>query len=122
MLIVLKRRRHLLELAGALDEYLLVCVDQNVADRLVAEQRLERSEAEDLVDDVAENRIALRDRQRHAASAIERETSTRISASTLLALGGRELLEIQLRQQLAVHAAAHFQVLCPARTAGPGPA
>ena len=70
--IVLKRGRHLFELARALDEHLLVRIDQDVADRLVAEQRLQRSEAEDFVDDVAENRVALGNRQRHAGFGDER--------------------------------------------------
>ena len=59
MLIVLKGGRALLELAGALDVHLLVGIHENVADRLVAQQRLERPEAEDFIDDVAENGVAL---------------------------------------------------------------
>ena len=55
VLVVLERRRQPLELAAALDVDLLVGVDQDVADRRVAQQRLERPEAEDLVDDVAED-------------------------------------------------------------------
>ena len=43
----------------ALDVDVLVGVDQDVADRRVAQQRLERPEAEDLVDDVGEERLAL---------------------------------------------------------------
>ena len=59
VLVVLERRRHRFELAAALDEHLLVGVDQDVADRLVAQQRLERAEAEHLVEHVAENGVAL---------------------------------------------------------------
>ena len=59
VLVVLERRRQPFELAVALDVDVLVGVDQDVADRRIAQQRLERSEAEDLVDDVPEERLAL---------------------------------------------------------------
>ena len=61
VLVVLKRRGHALEHAGALDEDVLVRVDQDVADRRVAQQRLERSEPEHVVD--AARRTALRARR-----------------------------------------------------------
>ena len=44
---------------AALDEHVLVRVDQDVADRRVAQQRLERPETEHLVEDLAEQRLAL---------------------------------------------------------------
>ena len=53
--VVGSRSRH----AAALDVDVLVGVDEDVVDRRVAQQRLERSEAEDLVEDVAEDRLAL---------------------------------------------------------------
>ena len=40
--IVLERRRHFLELAVALDEHMFVGVDEDVADRRIAKERLER--------------------------------------------------------------------------------
>ena len=55
-----------LEHAAALDEHVLVGVDQDVADRRVAQQRLERPEAEHLVDQLAEQRVALAQAERRA--------------------------------------------------------
>ena len=43
----------------ALDEHLVVAVDQDVGDRRVLEQRLERAEAEQLVEHVADQLLAL---------------------------------------------------------------
>ena len=66
VLVVLERRRQPVQLAAALDVDVLIGVDQDVADRRIAQQRLERPEPEDLVDDVAENRVALAHAERHA--------------------------------------------------------
>jgi hypothetical protein len=57
--VVLERRRDLLEATGALDVHLLVGVDEDVVDVRIAEQRLERPEAEDFVEDVAEDQLSL---------------------------------------------------------------
>ena len=54
-----KCRGTLLEHAAALDEHVLVGVDEDVADRRVAQQRLERPEPEDIVDELTEQRFAL---------------------------------------------------------------
>ena len=64
VLVVLERGGHLLEHAAALHVHLLVGVHQDVVDRRVAQQRLERPEAEDLVEDVAEDLLALGHRER----------------------------------------------------------
>ena len=66
VLVVLERRRQPVELAAALDVDVLVGVDQDVADRRIAQQRFERPEPEDLVDDIAKNRVALAHAERHA--------------------------------------------------------
>ena len=50
MRLVLEERRHRLEHAAALDEDVLVAVDQDVVDGRVLEQRLERPEPDHLVD------------------------------------------------------------------------
>ena len=55
----LKRTGRRLEHAVALDEDLGVAVDQDVGDGRVLEQRLERPEAEQLVEDVADQLLAL---------------------------------------------------------------
>ena len=59
MLFVLEPHRARLERAVALDEHLVVAVDQDVGDRGVLEQRLERPEAEQFVEHVADQLLAL---------------------------------------------------------------
>ena len=57
MRLVLEGDMHLLELAVPLDEAVVVTVDQNVVDRRVFQQRLERPEADHFIDDVADELI-----------------------------------------------------------------
>ena len=66
----------------ALDEDVLVRVDQDVADGRVAQQRLERTQAEDVVEELGEQRLALgqADRRRSPRRAARR-TAMRISLS-----------------------------------------
>ena len=90
-------------------------VDQDVADGLVAKQWLQRTKPEDFVDDIAQNRVALAHRQRHARFGDERRHQRADFRLDFAALGGRELLEIQLRQQLAMDATAYLE--CCARRA-----
>jgi hypothetical protein len=49
----------------AIDVDVFVGVDEDIADRRVAQERLERPEAEDFVDHVAEDRVALAHAERH---------------------------------------------------------
>jgi len=56
--IILKRRRHPFEYALPLDEHVLIGVDEYVADVRIAEQRLERTQAEYIVQDLGEQRLA----------------------------------------------------------------
>ena len=57
--LVLEADRRRLQHAVALDEDLVVAVDQDVGDGRVLEQRLERAQAEQLVEDVADQLLAL---------------------------------------------------------------
>ena len=57
--VVLEDDAGFLEHAVALDEHLVVAVDEDVRDVAVLEQRLERSEAEQLVEDVDDQVLAL---------------------------------------------------------------
>ena len=59
MLIVLERHVRELQLALALDVDLLRTVDHHLGEGLVAQQRLERAEAQDLVGDLLEHAHAL---------------------------------------------------------------
>ena len=58
--LVLERDVRLLQLAVPLDEAVLVTVDQDVVDRGVLEQRLERAKPDHLVDDVVDQRLEFR--------------------------------------------------------------
>ena len=58
-MVILKRARHPFEFALSLDEDVLPRIDQHIVHRLVAEQRLERSETEHLVQHVTDDRVAL---------------------------------------------------------------
>ncbi len=57
--LVLEAHRRRLEHAVALDEHAVVAVDQDVGDRRVLEQRLERPEAEQFVEHVVDQLLAL---------------------------------------------------------------
>ncbi len=115
VLVVLERRRQPLELAAALDVDLLVGVDQDVADRRVAQQRLERPEAEDLVDDVAEDHLALGHAERHALFGDQVEQQRADLRLGARPLGRRERLEVQAVEQLAVDVGLQLEVLRPRR-------
>ena len=65
-----KPRRRALELAGALDVDPVVRVDHDLRDGVVAQERLERAVAEDVVGDLADELPPLLPRQRRA---VERE-------------------------------------------------
>ena len=66
-----KRIAGLLEHAAALDEDALVRVDQNVVDRIVLEQRLDRPEPEHLVGRIGGELVELSCVERHVADAHE---------------------------------------------------
>ena len=102
--IVLERRRHALEHAAALDEHVLVGVDQDVADRRVAQQRLERPEAEHVVEQLAEQRFALAEAERRVLFGEQLAEQRADLALGARAIGLRQRLEVQAVEQLAVDA------------------
>ena len=111
MLVVLKRRRHPLEHPVAFDVHVAGGVDQDVVDRLVAQQRLEGTEVEHFVQHVAENRLPLA--QRHGCARL-REQAGRQGPD--LGLGARsvrlgERFEIEATQQLAVDLRLDLEIL-----------
>ena len=115
VLVVLERRRQPLEHAAALDVDLLVRVDQDVADRRVAQQRLERPEAEDLVEDVAEDRsrsLMLSGVPLFGDQLEEQRPDFRLGAR---AVGRRQRLEVQPVEQLPVDVRLQLEVLRPRR-------
>ena len=101
-----------LEHAVALDEHVLVGVDQDVADRRIAQQRLERPEAEHVVESLDEQRFALAEAERRAFFARAARAAAcgfRLSARGAVGLGER--LEVQAVQQLAMDAGPKLQIL-----------
>jgi hypothetical protein len=115
MRIVLEGGGDTLEDALPLDEHIAIRVDQDVVDRRVAQQRLERSEAEDVVEDFGEERLALGETERRRFFR-EQESQQRAD----FALGSRpigvgERFEIQAVQQLLVNRRAKLEILLPDR-------
>ena len=95
-----------------LDEAVLVAVDQDVVDRRVLEQRLQRAEADHLVDDVVDQRVELGDVDRHALLArLFRDEIMHLAAHLVL---GQALQrdEVDLLDQHAVDARARIDAPC----------
>ena len=113
MAIVLEIRRHLLEHAAALDEHVLVAIDQDVADRRVAQQRLERPEPEHVVQNLGEQRFALGEAERRLFLGEQLEQQRADLALGPGAIGLGERFEIQPVQQLAMNARPQLHVLVP---------
>ena len=110
VLVVLERRRQPLELALALDVDVLVGVDQDVADRRVAQQRLERPETEDFVDDVGEERLALGHAERHALFGDQLEQQRPDFRFRSRAIRRRQRLEVQPVEQFPVYVRLHVEI------------
>ena len=115
MLVVLKVRRDPFEEAAALDEDLLVRVDEDVTDGRIAEQRLERPEAEHIVEQLGKERFALRQADWRAffGENLAKEHPDLALGARSIRLGQR--FEIQAGQQLLVHAGPEIQVLLTRR-------
>jgi hypothetical protein len=116
--VVLEGRVDPLEDPAALDVDVLVGVDQDVVDRRVAQDRLERSEAEHLIDELAVQDIALSHADRHAFFA-EQLVDERLD----LAFGARavragERFEVEAVQQLLVNVGLELDVARPRRLHG----
>ena len=115
MAVVLKVRRNLFELAAAFDEDVLVGVDQDVADRRIAQQRLDRSEPEDVVEQLGEQLFAFGQADRCAffrQNFAEQNANLAFSARPVR-LGER--LEVEAADQLAMNVGAQLEVLRPRR-------
>ena len=95
----------------ALDEHVLVGVDQDVADRRIAQQRLERPEPEDFVDQLAEQDVALAQAERRSFFGEQLADQRADLAFGARAIGVRQRLEIQPVEQLAVDVRLQLDVL-----------
>ena len=117
---VLEGRRQPLELSLPLDVDVLVRIDENVADRRVAEQRLERSKPEHFVDDVGEEGFAIAHAERSALFGNQLEQQRADLAFGAGPIGGRQRLEIQPVEQLPVNVALELQIAGPRGGGGSG--
>src|SRR5688572_24168406 len=111
MAVVLERGGQTLELAAALDVDRFVGVDQDVADTRIPQQWLERPEAEDLVDDVAQDALALGHAERHALLGDQVEEQRPNLAFCPRSLRVGQGLEIQAVEKLAVDVPLQLDVL-----------
>ena len=111
VLVVLERRGDAFEHALSLDEDLLVGVDQDVVDRRIAEQRLERPEAEHIVQDLGEQRFAFAqvDRGRLLGQQLTEKSANLTFGARAIRL--RQRFQVQPVEQLAVDVATQLQVL-----------
>ena len=118
--IVLEDDVGLFELAFALHVDLIRPVDENVRDRRVAQQRLERAEAEQLVEHVGHERLALE--QAHRSGLLEPFDDDGNDPADfrfgLLALHAREPLQVQAVQQVLMDACLQMLVVLLARVRG----
>jgi hypothetical protein len=121
MLVVLEGRVEPFELAAPLHVDLLIGVHQDVAHRRVAEQRLQRPEAEDLVDYVAEDGVPLAHAERGALLRNQVEQQRPDLGLRPRPLRRRERFEVQAVEQLPVNVRFELDVLRPRRL-GTGPA
>ena len=111
--IVLEDDVGFLELAFALDVDLVVAVDQNVRDRRIAQQHLERAEAEQLVEDVGDQRLALEQaqRRRRALALDHADDQAADLRLRVFAPHPRQPIEIEPVQQLLVDAALQILIV-----------
>ena len=113
MLVVLERGRQAFELSTALHVDVLIGVDQDVAHARIAKQRLERTEAEHLVDHVTEDDLALGHAERRPFLGNEIEQQRANLRFRARAFGGGQRLEVQAVQQLAMNVRFQLEVLRP---------
>ena len=113
MAVVLEHDVGELDDAVALDVHLIEAVDQNVRDRLIAQQHLERSQPEQLVEHVARQRFAFGQRQRRVLGlALEhRHDEPADFRLGVFALDVGEPIEIEPIEQAVVHPALEILIV-----------
>ncbi len=117
MPIVLEHDVGLFELAFPLDVHLVVPIDENVGDRGIAKQHFERTQAEQLVDHVRDERLALEQAQRHRrAFALDHPGDQAPDLGLgLVALHPRQPIEVESVQQFLMNTALEVLVIDAAR-------
>ena len=122
VLIVLEDERGWLELPLAFDVHLIVPVDQDVRYRGVAEQRLERAKAEELVEHVGHERFALRHAERSGGRLRVQEGGNEAAdlGLRLLTADAVQPVEVQPVEQGAVQALLGLLIVRLAHVHGAG--
>ena len=118
MRIVLEGGGDPLEHALPLDEDVAIGVHEDVADRRIAEQRLERPEAEDVVEHLGEERLALGQAERRRLFREQQSEQRSDLAFGAGAIGVGQRFEIQPIQQLLVNRRAKLEILLTGRLMG----
>src|SRR5262249_5850118 len=95
------------------DVHLVITVDEDVRDTRILQQLLERAQAEDLVQDVGDKRVALEEAERRVVTFAFEEAKDQILDLRLgvLALDAREALEIEPPEQLVMDAPLQLVIL-----------
>src|SRR5438874_2049585 len=101
--------------AAPLDKHVLMRVDEDVADRRIAQQRLERAEAEHVVNQLAEQRVAFGHADWHAAFVQQIGDERPDLVFGARAIGLRQRFEIQPVEELPVDDRLEVKVLLPLR-------
>src|ERR1700675_4962798 len=113
MLIVLKRQAGDFELAGAFDVYAIKAVDENVGNGGIFEERLERAQAEDFVENLARQLLALGETERNRlavhriANQDEHFFARRISGRAA------QFFQVEAIEDLAVQVRLDLLILAP---------
>jgi len=103
MAVVAERSAHLLQQSAFFHKHVVLAVHQDVGDLGIAQQRLQRPEAEYLVQQVGLDLFLLVVVQRHALIGDDFLYDARHSLTRLAGIDARQLLEIQLRDQRPVY-------------------
>jgi hypothetical protein len=109
--IVLERGGDALEDTVPLDEDMTISVDEHVADRRVAQQRLERSETEDVVEDFGEERFTLAETDRRRLLGEEERKECANLTFRARTVGVRQRFQVQAIEQLAVNRRTQLEIL-----------
>ena len=99
MAIITKHRIHLLQQPAAFDEYLVFAIHQDVGDRGIAEQRFQRTETEDLIEQIVLNPLLLVEAERHLLVSDDLVDHAGDRLPRLAGVDARQLLQIQLGDQ-----------------------
>ena len=107
------------EQTPALHVHLLVPVNENVGDGRVLQQRLERTQAENLVQDLLADLLALKRAQQRLLAVHERDDRLPHFRADALVVDCGQRLQVDLVQQFAVKRELQFLVFRPKRVLVP---